>query len=51
MRIARAVPDAAARYVVLIASHMSVDSVSRARRALSRAAPMAAEIEVPASGS
>ena len=40
-----------ARYVVLIASHIATDSVSRARRALSRAAARAAAIEAGDFGS
>ena len=47
-RIDRAVPSP--RQVVLMAAQMSVDRVSRARRALSREAPMAAAIEVGDSG-
>ena len=50
-RIDRNWPDGIARYVVLIASHIGTDSVSRARRALSRAAPSAEAIEVGESGS
>ena len=40
-----------ARYVVLMASHIGTDSVSRARRALSRAAPSAAATEAGEAGS
>src|SRR3954452_3825280 len=49
-RVERNCPDGIARYVVLIASHIGTESVSRARRALSRAAPRAVAIEVGESG-
>ena len=49
MRIARNRPDGRYRYVELITSHRSVESVSRARRALSRAPAMADVIDVPSS--
>src|SRR5687767_3806252 len=47
-RIDRAVPRP--RQVVLMAAQMSVERVSRARRALSREAPIAAAIDVGDSG-
>ena len=50
-RRARNCPVGMARYVVLMASHIGTDSVSRARRALSRAAPSAAATEAGEAGS
>ena len=44
-------PLGIARYVVLMASHIGTDSVSRARRALSRAAASAEAIEAGDDGS
>ena len=44
-RIERKWPEGMARWVVFNASHIDVDSVSRARRALSRAAARVAAIE------
>lgn len=44
-------PDASAFHVVLRDSHMSLETVSRARRAFSRAAPRAPVIELGLTGS